>query len=163
MSICSTLLEMLHNGGRPIEDCIVVAKAMERGPDRDSVYRLFDGLIETDCNDEAMAIAVLALSHEIIAANKVTARQWSRPPSAPHRYRERLGLSQRQWREIRQQVFDRDGLECSYCGSTDNPTVDHIVPLIRGGSNDMDNLTPACRSCNSSKGDKLLSEWRELA
>jgi|GEM_PF-6863838 len=162
MSVCSTILEMMHNGGRSIQECIVVAEAMERGPDRSEIYRLFDGLLETDCNDEAMAIAVLALAYQINAGNEVRAARLARP-AAPHRYRERLGLSPKAWRGIREQIFARDGFECTYCGSSDDPTIDHIVPLIRGGTNDFANLTPACRSCNSSKGDRLLSEWRAMA
>lgn len=162
MSICSTLLEMLSNGGRPVEDCIVVAKAMERGEDRDAVYELFDRLLDTDCNDKAMAIAVVALAHQINADNRVQDRRW-RGASEPSPYRQRLGLSQTAWRALRQEVFERDGWQCTYCGSVEDPTIDHIVPLIRGGTNDMDNLTPACRSCNSSKGDKLLNEWRPVA
>jgi len=48
---------------------------------------------------------------------------------------------------------------CFYCGSKAN-TVDHVVPLSRGGQHAEGNLVPACRSCNSSKADKLLIEWR---
>lgn len=49
--------------------------------------------------------------------------------------------------------------QCSYCPAPAT-TVDHVVPLNRGGSHAEGNLAPACRSCNSSKGDKLLIEWR---
>lgn len=48
---------------------------------------------------------------------------------------------------------------CAYCGSTGKSTIDHIVPLARGGKHEADNLTSACYSCNSSKKDKLLEEW----
>jgi 5-methylcytosine-specific restriction endonuclease McrA len=47
---------------------------------------------------------------------------------------------------------------CFYCGRSGG-TVDHVVPLSRGGQHAEGNLVPACRSCNSSKGDKLLIEW----
>ena len=49
---------------------------------------------------------------------------------------------------------------CSYCGATGvRMTVDHVVPLSRGGGNEPANLVAACRPCNSSKGSKTLEEW----
>lgn len=39
---------------------------------------------------------------------------------------------------------------CSYCGGQAG-TVDHIVPVSKGGTSEWDNLTAACLSCNSSK------------
>jgi len=72
----------------------------------------------------------------------------------------RRGLPKEVWQSLREEVFYRDDYRCTYCGSVYDLTCDHIVPLVRGGSNDADNLTTACRSCNSSKGAKLVSEWR---
>src|SRR5699024_277542 len=46
--------------------------------------------------------------------------------------------------------------ECSYCGKDvpeDERTLDHITPMRQGGDNIFSNVTMACRSCNSSKGD----------
>jgi 5-methylcytosine-specific restriction endonuclease McrA len=48
---------------------------------------------------------------------------------------------------------------CVYCQESPATSKDHIVPVSRGGSDGIDNLVPACLSCNSSKGNKLLSEW----
>ena len=48
---------------------------------------------------------------------------------------------------------------CEYCKSTENLTIDHIIPIVKGGQNSVLNVTVACRSCNSSKNDKLLEEW----
>jgi hypothetical protein len=47
---------------------------------------------------------------------------------------------------------------CVYCGRP-AATVDHIWPLALGGHEARYNLAPACRPCNSSKGDKLLTHW----
>lgn len=64
------------------------------------------------------------------------------------------------WRVIREAVFRRDNFTCAYCGEYGKKLqCDHIVPISRGGSNSFDNLTTACRSCNASKRDKLISEW----
>lgn len=41
---------------------------------------------------------------------------------------------------------------CAHCGTTDNITVDHVVPLARGGPHTADNLQALCFSCNASKG-----------
>lgn len=48
---------------------------------------------------------------------------------------------------------------CYYCGSTDRLSVDHLIPRIRGGANESDNLIWACRSCNSSKQSRDMLEW----
>lgn len=51
-------------------------------------------------------------------------------------------------------LIERDGAKCQRCGATDNLCVDHIVPLARGGSNELDNLQILCWHCNTSKGAK---------
>lgn len=48
---------------------------------------------------------------------------------------------------------------CVYCGA-DAEHVDHVRPLSRGGWEHPANLVPACAWCNTSKGDRLLTEWR---
>lgn len=55
--------------------------------------------------------------------------------------------------------WKRQGRACVYC---DRPadTIDHAVPLVRGGTNYEGNLVPACRRCNGSKGGRLVVEWR---
>ena len=44
---------------------------------------------------------------------------------------------------------------CVYCGCSEKLTIDHILPINRGGTNDIYNLVPACLSCNSAKRDKM--------
>jgi len=50
--------------------------------------------------------------------------------------------------------------KCEYCGSTEPPfTKDHIIPLVRGGIDIQNNLVLACKSCNSSKGERDVFDW----
>lgn len=72
-------------------------------------------------------------------------------------------LPRDEWEPLRRKVFRRDEETCVYCGASGDGVdleCDHVVPVSRGGSNDMDNLATACRSCNRSKKDLLLEEWR---
>lgn len=63
------------------------------------------------------------------------------------------------WAKIRVQIIERDGPLCAYCGETAIPIhIDHIYPLSRGGSNDLENLTVACAQCNIEKSDHTLEE-----
>ncbi len=48
---------------------------------------------------------------------------------------------------------------CVYCGDP-SEHMDHVIPLARGGTHEIDNLVPACKACNLSKGSKLpVIEW----
>ncbi len=49
--------------------------------------------------------------------------------------------------------------KCAYCGTLCNLTADHKIPLSRGGTNSIDNILPACKSCNSSKGALTREEY----
>jgi len=53
---------------------------------------------------------------------------------------------------------------CHYCGRAVDPrelTMDHIVPLTRGGKSTKGNLVPACKDCNNKKKYLLPIEWKE--
>lgn len=69
------------------------------------------------------------------------------------------GLTERQRKELRER-WRRQGRACAYCRVNPCETLDHVVPLDRGGTNYEGNLAPACRSCNASKRNLLLVEWR---
>lgn len=65
------------------------------------------------------------------------------------------------WEQMRAAVIERDGFRCAYCETEDGPfEADHVLSVARGGDDSLDNLVCACRTCNRSKGAKLLSEWR---
>lgn len=63
----------------------------------------------------------------------------------------------RQTALTRRAVFHRDAHACQYCGGAAE-SIDHVVPRSRGGAHVWENVVAACRRCNSSKGDRLLSE-----
>lgn len=52
---------------------------------------------------------------------------------------------------------------CHYCrGFTpDVLEVDHLIPWSRGGSDDVENLVPACWRCNQEKSDRTPAEWQQ--
>ena len=53
---------------------------------------------------------------------------------------------------------------CYYCGKAYPPktlTMDHIVPLSRGGKSTKGNVVPACKVCNNKKKYMLPMEWEE--
>lgn len=68
-------------------------------------------------------------------------------------------------------VFNRDGWACVYCGCavvdyrlggklpSNGATLDHVVPLAKGGSHVMANLATACSSCNTRKGAASAGEF----
>lgn len=68
------------------------------------------------------------------------------------------GVSAQEYREL----LEVHGGLCAYCvGPAD--TIDHVMPLSRGGLHEVGNLVPACKSCNFNKHDKTLAEWQRVA
>ncbi|KAF9608294.1 hypothetical protein IFM89_008579 [Coptis chinensis] len=58
----------------------------------------------------------------------------------------------------RKNIFFRDAFICQYCSSRESLTVDHVLPISRGGEWEWENLVTACAKCNSRKGQKTLEE-----
>ncbi len=53
---------------------------------------------------------------------------------------------------------------CYYCNSKVHPdelTIDHVVPIIRGGRSTKNNIVPCCKQCNTKKKYMLPMEWDE--
>lgn len=61
-----------------------------------------------------------------------------------------------EWRSL----VDLSGGRCAYCGVVANLHADHRQPLSRGGSNAINNIVPACASCNIRKSILTESEFR---
>jgi 5-methylcytosine-specific restriction endonuclease McrA len=88
-------------------------------------------------------------------AGRVKGRLYSNRRRARLRDARSPGVSAAQW----QRICESFGNVCAYCCRTTTLTIDHVVPISRGGLDEPSNVVPACKSCNSSKGARLLSEW----
>ena len=80
-----------------------------------------------------------------------------------HRYKSRKlaadgDFTPEQWKAIKA-YYCPDG-KCLSCTNKRPLTIDHIVPLIKGGSNYIANIQPICQSCNSAKGDERIIDYR---
>ncbi|TRU50774.1 MAG: HNH endonuclease [Microcystis aeruginosa Ma_QC_Ch_20071001_S25] len=65
--------------------------------------------------------------------------------------------------EVRKYVYQRDNYQCQSCGKPEKLaqlSIDHIIPLALGGSNDISNLQTLCLSCNRHKKDDLDPRFR---
>ena len=75
----------------------------------------------------------------------------------PPQIRLTVNHKERAWRVPavnRREVLRRDKHSCQYCGSTKHLTLDHVIPLSKGGKHSWDNVVTACESCNNSKSDR---------
>jgi 5-methylcytosine-specific restriction endonuclease McrA len=69
---------------------------------------------------------------------------------------------------LRAEIAERDGWRCSLCSGPVDPslkhtdpaygTIDHVVPITRGGTNELSNLRLAHHRCNSAKGNRAGNE-----
>ena len=67
-----------------------------------------------------------------------------------------------EWKKISNEVFKRDNNTCFYCGRSDcKMEIDHLLPVSRGGGDDISNLVTSCRRCNAQKHDRTLEEFLE--
>lgn len=86
--------------------------------------------------------------------------------NSKHRRRERMKTKKRT-RVVRRSVWNRDGWECQHCGTTvatgedynkpSYPTIDHVIPLAKGGEHSMSNTMTLCRRCNTIKSDAIVA------
>lgn len=85
----------------------------------------------------------LAYSREVGRRNRSQYRARIRGCEGTH--------TSQEWRDL----CAKYGNRCAYCGSEEKMTRDHVIPLSRGGTNDISNLVPACLRCNLRKGRRL--------
>lgn len=64
-------------------------------------------------------------------------------------------------KRLRFSVFERDGFTCQYCGKRPPEVIlhtDHIIPVSKGGENEIENLLTACADCNLGKATRIVGE-----
>jgi 5-methylcytosine-specific restriction endonuclease McrA len=60
-------------------------------------------------------------------------------------------------------VYLRDQYHCCYCGDAvtkSQATLDHVLPISKGGKTNFENIVTACGPCNFRKGNKTGPDWR---
>jgi 5-methylcytosine-specific restriction endonuclease McrA len=94
------------------------------------------------------------------------AREWNKTPAGRAskiavRHNRRAAIKGTIGSATKEQIASlmQRATHCCYCGSrftkSRPKTLEHVIPLARGGSNELSNLSVACRSCNSAKGDRI--------
>jgi len=109
---------------------------------------------------------VLERNRQKRQANLEQARERERQYESAHKGRSRIKeekrrarkanlpdtLTQREW-EI---ILDLFNHQCAYCGDEGELAQDHVIPVTQGGGYVKENIVPACKSCNSFKGNRSL-------
>lgn len=65
-------------------------------------------------------------------------------------------------RAQRATIYERDSFQCVICSSKESLSIDHILPISRGGNSEDENLQTLCMSCNTKKGNKLHGELSNI-
>jgi len=60
------------------------------------------------------------------------------------------------WKRIQ----DEHGNKCANCGKEGKLSIDHIIPITRGGEHVAGNIQPLCINCNSQKNQRTMEEWK---
>ena len=147
---CTAAKRRAYNGER-LPYVRTVQKAY-RAANKDKISRnnktAYDKMMadtEKRAKQYAATAAWYAAHPEVIQAKN--ANRDARMKGAPVR-----DLTRAKWEEIKA----AHNWLCVYCGSKPAQlTMDHVIPLSKGGSHTKGNIVPACKSCNSSKGNKI--------
>jgi len=106
-----------------------------RFPDRDAYSLLFGLIYKRADADTRRASRQLHRARRAAAPGSFTAAEWKA-------------------------VCEQYGSVCLCCKEAAPLTVDHVVPISKGGTNDADNLQPLCLPCNLKKGTRTLDYRR---
>jgi 5-methylcytosine-specific restriction endonuclease McrA len=85
------------------------------------------------------------LAHRLSVSKRRSLKRVNTPPGHL--------LTREQWDGICRRAHNR----CYWCGAKCKPTIDHVIPLARGGQHTASNIVASCKPCNSKKRDKVLT------
>lgn len=71
----------------------------------------------------------------------------------------RRDLDTAAWKKLRQEILSDEPV-CHWCKRAKATTLDHLVEVDRGGTNERGNVVPACHKCNSRRGAEYLAKKR---
>lgn len=109
-----------------------------------------------------------AMRSWVKAHPEYTRNRYVKRKSDPQAYRKLLDSNLRYQKRMRDASEDTDltpedvlallAKPCHYCGGKAGE-LDHVIPISRGGVHCLENVVPACRSCNARKGARTPEEW----
>jgi 5-methylcytosine-specific restriction endonuclease McrA len=124
------------------------------------VNQNYEPLITTSVK-RAIVLVFLGKASMVEARRGRTVRSVSRVFEEPSIVRLEVyaRVPQKQVMLNRKNIIKRDGGVCQYCGTTSGVmTVDHVIPKLRRGGDNWENLVCACDKCNNKKGNRLPEE-----
>lgn len=80
----------------------------------------------------------------------------------------RKKVVERVWfsKDVKEDILRKSDGVCAHCGCPvaigDNFTVEHVVPISKGGTNDLVNIVALCQTCNTTKGDCVWHPYEYL-
>ncbi len=110
------------------------------------------------CTNCAACIAN-AFNYRLGGAEILTPGEYGMPTSARTAGKSRAPISSGK----RKRVMERDEYRCRHCKTHIDLTIDHILAVANGGTDDEDNLQVLCRPCNCRKGTKPNDECERAA
>ena len=116
------------------------------------------GLVDVEWDDRYAVVGYRQTVNPDAAGQTYQHRWWFEPMwrvgrSAPERTGRRPAIPT--W--VRETVYRRD-VVCQICGTTERPSLDHIIPWSKGGSDAVENLRLLCVPCNSRRGAGRFSD-----
>jgi hypothetical protein len=77
---------------------------------------------------------------------------------AVYKKRKKANEVRKEANKLRWFVFKRDGFKCQKCRKQEDLSLDHIVPVSKGGKTESKNLQTLCENCNTKKSNYIKDE-----